>query len=108
MWKEVTMDNGITSNSLSMFAATANSGQRFGSRSGANWFEAFATAWGTALDNQASKIEIKADELNGGDDRPSTITLLTAEAQRMSFLSNSSHTALDSVSKALETMARKG
>jgi hypothetical protein len=90
------MDNGITSNNLSLFAASANSGQRFGSRTGSNWFEAFA------------KIEIKANELNAGDDRPSTITLLTAEAQRMSFLANSSHTSLDSISKALETMARKG
>ena len=102
------MDNGITSNNLSTLISSTGGSQRFGSRSGANWFEAFASAWGSALDNQASKIEIKANELNGGDDRPSTITLLTAEAQRMSFLSNSSHTALDSVSKALETMARKG
>jgi hypothetical protein len=102
------MDNGITSNNLSIYAAGINNSNRFGGRSGANWFEAFANAWGTALDNQASKIEIKANELNGGDDRPSTITLLTAEAQRMNFLGNSAHTSLDSVSKALETMARKG
>lgn len=102
------MDNGITSNTVSLFAATSGQGQRFGSRTGSNWFEAFASAWGSALDNQASKIEIKANELNAGDDRPSTITLLTAEAQRMSFMANSSHTSLDSISKALETMARKG
>ena len=33
--------------------------------------------------------------------------MLTAEAMKMSFLSNSSHSSIDSVSKALETMARK-
>jgi hypothetical protein len=32
---------------------------------------------------------------------------LTAEAMKMSFLSNSSHSSIDSVSKALDTMARK-
>lgn len=106
------MENGITNNSVSAFAASAgagaSSGQRFGGRSGSNWFEAFASSWGNALDNQATKIEARADQLDSGDDRPSVITLLTAESMRMSFLSNSSHTALDSVSKALETMARKG
>lgn len=102
------MDNGITSNSMSAMAASANTNQRFTNRGGGNWFEAFASAWGNALDNQASKIEARADQLDAGDDAPSIITQLTAESMRMSFLSNSSHTALDSVSKALETMARKG
>lgn len=77
-------------------------------RSGGNWFEAFAEAWGAALDNQASNIETLADNLKAGGDKPSDITMLTAESMRMSFMSNSSHTSLDSVSKALETMARKG
>lgn len=106
------MDNSINSsgvnNSLSAYATSANNSQRFGNRSGSNWFEAFASAWGNALDNQASKIEARADQLDAGNDAPSIITQLTAESMRMSFLSNSSHTALDSVSKALETMARKG
>lgn len=74
-----------------------------------NWFEAFASSWGSALDNQAAKIEAQANVISGenGNDSPSEITKLTAESMRMSFMSQSSHTSLDSVSKALETMARK-
>jgi len=76
----------------------------------ANWFEAFANAWGTALDAQAARIEVQSGAISGPDgaDQPSEITKLTAESMRMTFLANSSHTSLDSVSKALETMARKG
>ncbi len=73
-----------------------------------NWFEAFAESWGRALDNQAEQISTMADNLKAGGDKPSDITLLTAESMRMSFMSQSSHTSLDSISKALETMARKG
>lgn len=77
-------------------------------RGGNNWFEAFAEAWGSALDNQANKISDMSDTLKAGGDKPSDITMLTAESMRMSFMANSSHTSLDSISKALETMARKG
>lgn len=77
-------------------------------RGGANWFEAFAEAWGNALDNQAQNIEVRAEGLKAGGDKPSDITMLTAESMRMTFMANSSHTSLDSISKALETMARKG
>ncbi|MHA6316165.1 hypothetical protein ACXYN8_00690 [Altererythrobacter sp. CAU 1778] len=74
-----------------------------------NWFEAFASSWGSALDNQAAKIESQASVISSenGSDSPSEITKLTAESMRMSFMAQSSHTSLDSVSKALETMARK-
>lgn len=74
-----------------------------------NWFESFASSWGNALDNQAGKIEAQANVISGedGTDTPSEITKLTAELMRMSFMATSSHTSLDSVSKALETMARK-
>lgn len=80
---------------------------------GSNWFEAFANAWGDALDSQASRIEAQSDMIaatssGGGSDMPSEVTKLTAESMRFGFMSNSSHTSLDSVSKALETMARKG
>lgn len=76
---------------------------------GNNWFEAFATAWGEALDGQAARIEAQSGRISaGGMDQPSEITKLTAESMRFGFMSNSSHTSLDSVSKALETMARKG
>lgn len=73
-----------------------------------NWFEAFASAWGSALDKQADVIEQQAEVLKNGGDSPSQITMLTAESMRLSFMSQSSHTSLDSISKSLETMARKG
>ncbi len=93
-----------TNANLSMAAATNTPRPR-----GSNWFEAFANAWGSALDGQATKIEAQAGKITvDGADRPSEITKLTAESMRMSFMANSSHTSLDSVSKALETMARKG
>jgi len=73
-----------------------------------NWFEAFAAAWGKALDKQAARIEQQSDDVaNAGADNPSQITELTAESLKMSFLSNSAHSSLDSVGKSLETMARK-
>lgn len=75
-----------------------------------NWFEAFAGAWGAALDNQANAIEQQSVKISGpgANDSPSEITQLTAESMRLSFMAQSSHTSIDSVSKALETMARKG
>ncbi len=73
-----------------------------------SWFEAMADAWGKALDRQASRIETQSAQLgDGGLDTPAAITQLTAESLKMTFLSNSSHTALSSTGSALETMARK-
>jgi hypothetical protein len=94
---------------LNGLAATPLTGQRMQrDTTPGNWFEAFADAWGKALDNQAAVIEQKSNGIaNEGGDNPSQITMLTAEAMKMSFISQSSHTSLDSVSKALETMARK-
>lgn len=98
-----TIDTRILSNiaaSGDMFRATGRS---------TNWFEAFAGAWGNALDNQATQIQQQSEVIsNDGGDSPSEITKLTAESMRMSFMAQSSHTSIDSVSKALETMARKG
>lgn len=100
------MSNPIDSTRLSTLAATPSLGS-YGQKSN-NWFEAFANAWGAALDKQANVIVQRSEELGtGGADKPSDITQLTAESMRMSFMANSSHTSLDSVSKALETMARK-
>ena len=96
----------ISTRVLTDLAAPSMLPSRNGSR---NWFEAFAGAWGSALDNQANKIEQQSMRISGegADDRPSEITRLTADSMRMSFMAQSSHTSLDSVSKALETMARK-
>ncbi len=94
-------------NSLGNLAAVPSVGSN---RKNSNWFEAFAGAWGRALDQQAEVIVQRSEMLGGpeGADRPSDITILTAESMRMSFMAQSSHTSLDSISKALETMARKG
>lgn len=72
-----------------------------------SWFEAMASAWGKALDSQAADIEAKSAGLSQGMDKPADITELTAMSLKMTFLSNSSHTAISSVGSALETMARK-
>jgi hypothetical protein len=73
-----------------------------------SWFEAMAEAWGKALDRQAQRIEDMSTEIGDqGKETPSAITKLTAESLKMSFLSNSSHTAISSMGTSLETMARK-
>ena len=72
------------------------------------WFEAMAHAWGEVLDAQAVKITDLADQIGpGGDDKPSVMAMLTAESLRMNFMANSESTSVDSVGRALETMARK-
>lgn len=100
------MTDSISNNALGNMAA-APSMSDFDTKS-KNWFEAFAGAWGKALDKQADVIVTQSDQLSAGGDKPSDITKLSAESMRMSFMAQSSHTSLDSVSKALETMARKG
>lgn len=92
-----------------ILAGTPLTGNRMGRNSEpGTWFEALAEAWGKTLDNQAAQIEQMSQAIgNDGQDNPSQITALTAESLRMSFLANSSSTSIDSVGKALETMARK-
>lgn len=74
---------------------------------GSSFFEAMARAWGEALDKQANLITQKSDEISAGNDRPEAITELTAQSLKMSFLANSSHSAISAVGQGLETMARK-
>lgn len=74
-----------------------------------SWFEAMAKAWGETLDRQAVRITELSDQIGpGGDDKPSVMAELSAESMRLSFMANAEHTSIDSVGKALETMARKG
>lgn len=91
-------------NPLSVIAAAPSNSTK---KTGGTWFEAMAQAWGQTLDNQADRIQQQSDVVAGGDDKPAAITELTAQTMKMSFLSNSSHTAISSVGQALETMARK-
>lgn len=104
------MLNNLGNNQLGAMAAapltSANNNRR---DTPASWFEALANSWGATLDTQAARIEAQADVVGiGGSDRPSDIAQLTAHSLRLSFLSQSSSSSIDSVGKALETMARKG
>lgn len=99
----------ITNNGLGMMAASPLLGNRSSKDGdGANWFEAMSQAWGRTLDSEANRISSMSDNLSAGNENPSDITKLTAETMRMSFLTQSSSSSIDSVGKSLETMARKG
>lgn len=101
------MTNTIT-NGLTTLSTTPLTGDRMKGSAPGTWFESLSEAWGQTLDQQASRIEQMSDAVgNGGSDNPSQITKLTAESMRMSFMANSSSSSIDSVGKALETMARK-
>ena len=106
------MSNSINAplNAIAATPLTSSRASKEGGSSGqGSWFEALSTAWGDTLDNQAAKIETMSNGVgSGGGDNPSDIVKLTAESMRMSFMANSSSTSIDSVGKALETMARKG
>jgi hypothetical protein len=93
-------------NPLAMIAIAPSMGNKSDSKN-SSWFDAMAQAWGETLDSQASKIESMSAELSNGNDKPATITALSAEAMKMGFLSNSSHSSLQSVGDGLSTMARK-
>jgi hypothetical protein len=102
------MTNLPINTGLGMMAAAPALGGTGQNRNGSGtWFEALSNAWGQTLDNEAGKIQTMSDNLGDGSDNPSAITQLTAETLRMSFMSQSSQSSIDSVGKALETMARK-
>lgn len=91
-------------NPLSVMATTPGVGKQGGS---GTWYQAMAEAFGAALDEQAGKIEALGDQIGTGGDQPSAMTMMSAESLKMSFLANSSHTALTSTGEALKTMAQK-
>lgn len=109
MSKIVPSQSGIASaDSIAEAASGLHPGRRpVDFQEAGSWFEAMAKAWGNALDAQASRIADMSNALNEGGDQPSTVTLITAEAMRMQFLSNSAHTSNNSVGQALETLGRK-
>jgi len=92
-------------NPLSVMATTPGVGKQ--NASGGTWYQAMAEAWGAALDEQAGKLETLGQEISAGGDKPSAMTMMSAESLKMSFLANSSHTALTSTGEALKTMAQK-
>lgn len=73
-----------------------------------SWYEAMAKAWGNCLDKQASEITALSDQIgNGGQDQPSTVTMLTAASLKMQFLATNSSTSNNSVGQAIDSLARK-
>ncbi|MBA2934200.1 hypothetical protein HZF05_08810 [Sphingomonas sp. CGMCC 1.13654] len=93
-----------------MAAAPSTSTSGSGTRRGdsGSWFEALSEAWGNTLDQEAGRISQMSDAIGvDGNDNPSDISKLTAESLRMGFMSQSESSSVDSVGKALETMARK-
>jgi len=102
------MSNTITNGLTNLAVTPVASNKMTRSEGPGTWFEALADSWGQTLDQQATRIEQMSNAIgDDGTDNPSQITKLTAESMRMSFMANSSSSSLDSVGKALETMARK-
>jgi hypothetical protein len=93
-------------NPLSVMATSPGMGQK-NSASGGTWYQAMAEAWGQTLDAQAGRMETLAGEISTGGDKPSTLTMMSAEALKMGFLSQASHTAVSATGEALKTMAQK-
>jgi hypothetical protein len=75
--------------------------------SSSSLFEALARAWGEALDKQAQVIQDKSDQISGGDDKPGTLTELTAESAKIAYMAQSSHTSISEVGEAHKTSAQK-
>jgi hypothetical protein len=73
-----------------------------------SWYEAMAKAWGQALNNQAQVITDLSNQLNNnGQDQPSTITQLTTESLKFSFMATSASTATTSTGQGLDSLGRK-
>ena len=96
------MSNSITPTTLATMIPVSGPKSK-----GSSWFEAMADAWGQTLDRQAVDIEDLATRISGGDDKPATITDLSAQTLRMGFLSTSAHTAITTAGEALKSMAQK-
>ena len=73
-----------------------------------NFFEALSLAWANALDRQADTVQEQANVVSDGGDKMSDLTLLTAQASKLSFMANSSATSTSEAAKSLEAVARKG
>ena len=92
---------------LSVAPTTGSARRASGASESGSWFEAVAEAWGKTLDHQAQRITDMSAQITDGQDQPSQVAQLTAESLRFSFLSNSESSSVDSIGRALETMARK-
>ena len=93
-------------NPASVMAVNSGNSSKNGGKTG-TWYQAMAEAWGETLDRQATKLESLGNQISSGGDKPSTLTMMSAESLKMGFLANSSHTALSSTGEALKTLAQK-
>jgi molybdopterin-biosynthesis enzyme MoeA-like protein len=75
-----------------------------------SWYEALAQALGQALDKQAAKIQELSGQITDANakDKPSTMTQLQSESQRMSFMMSAADQVIKTLGEALGTAARKG
>lgn len=72
-----------------------------------NWYAKVAQAWGAALDRQADKTVVLAQQLNAGVDSPGVALQVSAASHQLAFLSTAASTASNSIGQALETLGRK-
>lgn len=91
-----------TTSSVSLISAAQGTGDK---PHGGSWLEAQAQAWSQTLDRQASRLEDLSAQISNGDDRPGTVTELSAAAQVMSFLATAAHTANSSMSDTVKAVA---
>ncbi|HEV8313960.1 MAG TPA: hypothetical protein VGQ23_12900 [Burkholderiaceae bacterium] len=91
------------------FAAQHMGGEKAKGKGGGSWFEALAQALGESLDKQADKIQKLSSQItdDNAKDKPSTMTQLQSESQRMSFMMSAADQVLKTLGEALSTMARK-
>lgn len=100
----------MTDNTISQLAAAPAMGEnsKQTQQGSAGWLEAFARAWGQALDNKADQMIARSEEIRTGTNaNPSNIAALTASSLEFSYLAQSQNTSLSSVGEGLKTMARK-
>jgi hypothetical protein len=83
-----------------------SSGKRGGGQ-GASWYEAMAQAWGQVMDGQAARVTSASDAIAGGNDSPSAMVTLTAEAQKLAFMAQNASSSVNATADALETLATK-
>jgi len=96
------------SQTLAQGSAMIGAGGNVGPSTTQSWYEAMAKAWGQALNQQAQVITDLSNQVsNAGGDQPSTITQLTAESMRFSYLATNASTATTSVGQGLQQLGRK-
>jgi hypothetical protein len=99
--------NGIGRNVAPTAAANSAGAPAKSASSVGSWYANVASAWGAALDRQATKTSALADQMNAGNDGPGVALQVSAAAHQLAFLSTAASTASNSIGQALETLGRK-